>query len=141
FSIAWSRVFPEGTGQANEHGLDYYQRVVDELLKNDIAPYITLFHWDLPQALTGGWQARDTSKAFADDAGYAARRLSDRVQHFFATNEFICFSDLGYKSGKFAPGLNLPDAEVNQVRHHAILAHGLGVQAIRANARSGTQVG
>jgi beta-glucosidase len=141
FSIAWSRIFPNGRGQANDKGLTYYQSVVDELLKNNIEPYITLFHWDLPQALPGGWQSRDTSKAFADYAGYISKRLSDRVQHFFTTNEFVCFSDLGYKTGKFAPGLKLPAAQVNQIRHHAILAHGLGVQAIRANARSGTQVG
>src|ERR1700733_14813620 len=141
FSIAWSRVFPDGTGQPNPKGLDYYQRVVDELLTNNIAPYITLFHWDLPQALSGGWESRDTAKAFGDYAGYIAKRLSDRVQHFFTTNEFVCFSDLGYKTGKFAPGLQLPPARVNQVRHHAILAHGLGVQAIRASAQGGTQVG
>src|SRR5271154_2438259 len=141
FSIAWARIFPDGTGQPNQKGLDYYQGVVDELLKNNIAPYITLFHWDLPQALPGGWQSRDTSKAFADYAGYVSKQLSDRVSHFFTINEFECFTDLGYKTGKFAPGLQLPDAQVNQVRHHGVLAHGLGVQAIRANARPGTQVG
>ncbi len=141
FSISWSRVFPDGTGQANSKGLDYYNRVVDELLKNGIAPYITLFHWDLPQALPGGWQSRDTAKAFGDYAAYASRHLSDRVGHFFTTNEFGCFTDDGYKDGSFAPGLKLSDAEVNQVRHHAILAHGMGVQAIRANGKSGTQVG
>ncbi len=68
FSISWSRVFPAGTGKVNEKGLDYYNRVVDELLKNNIAPYITLFHWDLPQALPDGWQSRDTARAFADYA-------------------------------------------------------------------------
>ena len=141
FSISWSRIFPKGTGQPNEKGLAYYQRVVDELLKNNIAPYITLFHWDLPQALPGGWQSRDTPKAFADYAAYISKHLSDRVQHFFTTNEFVCFTDLSYKNGQFAPGLRLPAAQVNQVRHHGILAHGLAVQAIRANSRSGTQVG
>ncbi len=141
FSISWPRVFPDGTGQPNPKGIDYYQRVVDELLRNQIEPYITLFHWDLPQALPGGWQSRDTSKAFADYAAYVSRHLSDRVSHFFTTNEFVCFTDKGYQDGSFAPGLKLSDAEVNQVRHHAILAHGMGVQAIRANAKSGTQVG
>jgi beta-glucosidase len=140
-SISWSRVFPSGTGQPNAKGLDYYSRVVDELLANNITPYITMFHWDLPQALPGGWQSRDTSKAFADYAGFMAKHLGDRVHHFMTTNEFICFTDSGYKTGQFAPGLKLPDAAVNQVRHHGILAHGLGVQAIRANAPSGTQVG
>src|SRR5271163_409155 len=141
FSIAWSRIFPDGTGQPNQKGLDYYQGVVDELLKNNIAPYITLFHWDLPQALPGGWQSRDTSKAFADYAGYVSKHLSDRVGHFFTINEFTCFTDLGYKTGKFAPGLKLPDAQVNQIRHNAVLAHGMAVQAIRANAKPGTQIG
>src|SRR6266481_2860716 len=141
FSISWSRIFPKGTGQPNEKGLLYYQRVVDELLKNNIAPYITLFHWDLPQALPGGWQSRDTAKAFADYAAYISKQLSDRVQHFFTTNEFVCFTDLSYKIGQFAPGMKLPPAQVNQVRHHGILAHGLAVQAIRANARAGTHVG
>jgi beta-glucosidase len=140
-SISWSRVFPDGTGQPNPKGLDYYNRVVDELLANKITPYITLFHWDLPQALPGGWQSRDTSKAFGDYAAYIAKHLGDRVEHFMTTNEIVCFTDLGYKIGQFAPGLKLPDAQVNQIRHHGILAHGLGVQAIRANARSSAQVG
>ena len=140
-SISWSRVFPSGTGQVNQKGLDYYNRVVDELLANHITPYITMFHWDLPAALPGGWQNRDTSKAFADYAGYMAKHLGDRVNHFMTTNEFTCFTDLGYKVGQFAPGLKLPDREANQVRHNGILAHGLGVQAIRANTPHGTQVG
>ena len=141
FSISWPRIFPDGRGQPNEKGLAYYQRVVDELLENKIAPYITLFHWDLPQALPGGWQSRDTAKAFADYAGYVSRRLSDRVGHFFTINEFASFTDAGYQTGESAPGLHLPDAQVNQVRHHAVLAHGLAVQAIRANARPKTQIG
>ncbi|MGA9671657.1 MAG: GH1 family beta-glucosidase [Terracidiphilus sp.] len=140
-SISWSRIFPTGRGQPNPNGLDYYNRVVDELLANDITPFITLFHWDLPQALEGGWQSRDTPKAFADYAAYTTHKLGDRVRHFMTTNEFVCFTDLGYRIGQFAPGLKLPDAEANQVRHHGILAHGLAVQAIRANTPAGTQVG
>jgi beta-glucosidase len=140
-SISWSRVFPTGTGQANPKGLDYYNHVVDELLANGITPYVTMFHWDTPAGLQGGWQSRDTSKAFADYAGYMAKHLGDRVKHFMTTNEFVCFTDLGYKIGQFAPGLKLPDGQVNQIRHHGILAHGLGVQAIRANAPSDAQVG
>lgn len=140
-SISWSRVFPTGKGEVNQKGLDYYNRVVDELLKNDITPYITMFHWDTPAGLQGGWQSRDTSKAFADYCAYVTRHLSDRVKHWMTTNEFVCFTDLGYKDGQFAPGLKLPAKQVNQVRHHGILAHGLGVQAIRANTPSGTQVG
>jgi beta-glucosidase len=139
-SIAWPRVFPDGKGQPNPIGLDYYKRVIDELLANNITPYVTLFHWDLPVALPDGWQSRDTSLAYADYAGYVARELQDRVKHFMTTNELICFTDNGYQIGKFAPGLKLPPAQVNQVRHHGILAHGLGVQAIRASAPS-AQVG
>src|SRR5450631_188630 len=140
-SISWSRVFPDGIGKPNGRGLDYYKRVLDELRNNGIDPYVTLFHWDLPASLPHGWQSRDTAKAFGDYAAFIARELSDRVQHFFTTNEFVCFTDLSYKVGQFAPGLKLDAAQVNQVRHHAILAHGLGVQAIRANTPSGTQVG
>src|ERR1700728_3645052 len=87
-SVAWSRIFPDGTGQPNEKGLAYYQRVLDELLKNDIAPYITLFHWDLPQALPGGWQSRDTSKAFADYGAYVSRHLSECVGHVLTTDKW-----------------------------------------------------
>jgi beta-glucosidase len=141
FSLSWSRIFPHGGGKPNEAGLAYYQRLIDELLKNGIEPYVTLFHWDLPQSLDGGWQSRDTPKAFADYAAYAARKLSDRVRHFMTTNEVVCFTDLSYQIGQFAPGLKLPAAQVNQIRHHGVLAHGLGVQAIRANSASGTQVG
>ena len=140
-SISWSRIFPEGTGQPNAMGLDYYNRVVDELLANNIAPYITLFHWDLPQALPGGWRSRNTPKAFADYAAFVSKHLGDRVRHFMTTNEFECFTDLGYRTGRFAPGLKLPAGEANQVRHNGILAHGLAVQAIRANTPSGTEVG
>jgi len=105
FSISWPRVFPKGAGQANPKGIDYYERVVDELLKNNITPYVTLFHWDLPQELEakyGGWQSRDTSKAYADYAAFMAKRLGDRVHHFMTTNEFVCFTDLGYRTGEFA---------------------------------------
>ena len=109
FSIAWSRVFPQGTGAANPKGLDFYDRLVDELIANGIEPFATLYHWDLPQALqdrVGGWESRDTSKAFADYAGYVAERLTDRVKHIFAINEFWTFVELGYGRGIHAPGLD-----------------------------------
>jgi len=140
-SLSWSRIFPTGKGQVNPAGMDYYKRVLDELHAAGITPYVTLFHWDLPAALPGGWQSRDTAKAFADYAAFIARNLGDRIQHFMTTNEFSCFTDVGHREGSFAPGLKLGEAEVNQVRHHGILAHGLGVLAIRANASAGTQVG
>ena len=141
FSIAWPRIFPDGRGKPNPKGVDHYKRLVDNLLENGIEPHATLFHWDLPAALPGGWRNRDTAYAFADYAGYMAGALSDRVGHFMTTNEIRSFVDIGYQSGVHAPGLRLSSAEVNQVRHHALLAHGLGVQAIRAKARTATQVG
>jgi beta-glucosidase len=140
-SLAWSRIFPEGRGRPNPKGVDHYNRVIDNLLENGIEPYLTMFHWDLPAALPGGWQNRDTAKAFADYAGFMAGQLSDRVKHIMTVNEIRCFTDLGHQVGIHAPGLKLPPAEVNQVRHHGVLAHGLGVQAIRAHAKPGTQVG
>ncbi|MEP6840928.1 MAG: GH1 family beta-glucosidase, partial [Bradyrhizobium sp.] len=144
FSIAWPRVFPDGTGAPNPKGLDFYNRLVDELLAKGIEPYATLYHWDLPQALedrVGGWRSSDTSKAFADYAGYVAERLSDRVRNIFTLNEAGRFLNFGYGWGIDAPGLKLPAAELNQARHHVVLAHGLAVQAIRALARAGTKVG
>jgi beta-glucosidase len=144
FSVAWSRVFPQGSGAPNPKGLDFYSRLVDELLANGIQPFCTLYHWDLPQALQdrgGGWESRDTSKAFGDYAGFVAERLSDRVKHFFTINEFGAFVELGYRIGIHAPGLKLPPGRFNQTRHHAVLGHGLAVQAIRAKGKAGTKVG
>jgi beta-glucosidase len=142
FSVSWSRVIPQGTGAVNQKGLDYYERVVDALMSAGIAPYCTLYHWDLPQALQdkGGWQSRDTAKAFADYAGFVAGKLSDRVKHFMTVNEIGTFVD-GYVDSDNAPGLHVGEAELAQITHYAVLAHGWGVQSIRAHARPGTQVG
>jgi beta-glucosidase len=144
FSIAWPRVFPQGNGSPNPKGLDFYNRLVDELLANDILPFATLYHWDLPQNLqekVGGWESRETSVAFGNYAGYVAERLSDRVKHFFTINEFGAFVELGYGTGMHAPGVRLPRGRFNQTRHHAVLGHGMAVQAIRAHAKPGTRVG
>lgn len=144
FSVAWPRVFPDGFGPPNEKGMLYYERLADALLAAGIEPYVTLFHWDLPQACQdkfGGWQSRETSRHFGEYAAFVTRRLSDRVSHYFTINEFSCFTDEGYGSGTKAPGLKLPAKQVNQVRHHAVLGHGIAVQAIRAAARRPVQVG
>jgi beta-glucosidase len=156
FSIAWPRIFPDGTGQPNKAGLRFYHALVDELLAAGIEPFATLYHWDLPQALHddhGGWQSRQTPQAFAEYAGYIAEQLGDRVKHFFTINEFASFTEGGYQGidvavggGKTvhlggAPGLRLNNGGLNQVRHHAVLGHGLAVQAIRANGRADTKVG
>ncbi len=144
FSIAWPRLFPDGGVAPNPKGLDFYNRLVDELLANGITPYATLYHWDLPQALqdrVGGWLSAETAKAFAHYAGYVAQHLSDRVKTIFTINECGRFVPFGYGLGIDAPGLKLPQGEVNQARHHVALAHGLAVQAIRANGQAGTRVG
>jgi beta-glucosidase len=154
FSIAWPRIFPNGTGEPNAKGVAFYDRLVDALLAADIEPFPTLYHWDLPQALQdkyGGWQSRETAKAFADYAGYVASKLSDRVKHFFTMNEFYSFVDMGYAGvdleveGKqvhieLAPGLRL-GPEIYQVRHNAVLGQGLAVQAIHAMGKAGTKCG
>ena len=154
FSISWPRIFPKGTGEPNPKGLDSYNRLVDELKSAGIEPFATLYHWDLPQALQdkGGWQNRDIAKVFGDYAGYMAEKLSDRVHHFFTINEFRSFTEAGYRGFEIpapggtrtvflAPGLRVSPAELNQVRHHAVLAHGLAVQAIRAKGKDGTKIG
>lgn len=143
FSIAWPRVFPAGTGVPNPHGLDFYNGMIDALLEAGIQPFCTLYHWDLPQAIQdkGGWENRDTVKAFADYAGYTAGKLSDKVKHFMTVNEMRTFVEKGYAQGSHAPGLKLDAARVAQLTHYVVLGHGLAVRAIRAQAAKGTQVG
>ena len=136
FSVAWPRIFPSGTGQPNAKGIDHYRKFAEALRAAGIEPYCTLYHWDLPQALEdkGGWQNRDTAQAFADYAGYTAGKLSDLVSNFMTMNEISTFVDLGYGNGIHAPGLKLSRGKLAQVRHHAVLGHGLAVGAIRAAA-------
>jgi len=139
FSISWSRVLPDGAGAVNARGLDFYERLVDELLAAGIEPWATLFHWDLPQALEtryGGWESKDCARAFADYAGVIADRLGNRLRGIFTMNEFVCFLDKGYGFDPelFAPGKQTSRRVLNQARHHALYAHGLAVHAIRAAA-------
>jgi beta-glucosidase len=144
FSLSWPRIFPAGAGKPNPKGLDFYSHLVDELLANGIEPFATLYHWDLPQALQdrgGGWESRDTAEAFAAYAGHVAKHLSDRVRHFFTINEFTTFVEQGYGNGHMAPGLKLPPGRLNQVRHHAVLGHGLAVQSMRASAQRCIKIG
>lgn len=155
FSISWPRVVPDGEGAVNPAGLDFYARLVDALLEAGIRPFPTLYHWDLPQALQerhGGWQSRRTAEAFARYAGIVARHLSDRVRDIFTINEFASFVDMGHcglevDTGarrltiRLAPGLSLSRKALGQVRHHAVLAQGLAVRAIRAEGRPGTRCG
>jgi len=142
FSVAWSRIFPTGTGQPNQPGVDFYRKLVDTLLEHGVEPYATLYHWDLPQPLQdrGGWENRDTAKAFADYAGYISGKLQPQVKHFMTTNEISTFTELGYGSGTHAPGLQVGPKRLAQLTHHAVLGHGMAVRAIRASA-PGAMVG
>jgi beta-glucosidase len=143
FSVAWPRIFPNGTGQPNQQGVDFYKKLVDTLLAAGIEPYCTLFHWDLPQVLQdqGGWESRDVAKAFADYASYTAGFLSDRCKHFMTMNEMRSFCDIGYASGRHAPGLQIGRKRMAQLNHNVVYAHGLSVRAIRAHAKSPVKIG
>ncbi len=135
FSVSWSRVLPTGTGTVNPAGLDFYDRLVDELLAHEIAPFVTLYHWDLPQALedAGGWPVRATAEAFGDYAGIVAGRLGDRVRSIATINEPWVAADHGYRTGMHAPGRSDPFAAI-AAAHNLLVAHGLGMQAIRSAA-------
>lgn len=141
FSIAWPRVIPAGTGAANDRGLDFYHRLVDALLERGLRPFVTLYHWDLPQALEdrGGWGSRDTAAAFGDYATLVGRRLGDRVKDWITLNEPFAVTLMGYILGQHAPGKEEP-ALAFQVSHHLNLAHGDAVRALRA-AVSDARVG
>ncbi|HEU5116811.1 MAG TPA: family 1 glycosylhydrolase, partial [Isosphaeraceae bacterium] len=143
FSIAWPRVIPDGRGPINPLGLDHYDRLVDALLTRGITPWPTLFHWDLPQALEekGGWLVRSTVDAFATYAEAVVKRLGDRVRHWFSVNEIPCFIGHGYGTGIFAPGHKVDPKRLNQAYHHALLAHGHAVSAVRNHGSPGSQVG
>ena len=135
FSIGWTRVLPEGLGAVNPKGLAFYDRLVDELLAANIQPFITLYHWDLPQALQdrGGWGNRDIAGYFADYAALMVRRLGDRVRCWTTFNEPWVAAFIGYRDGRHAPGLQ-DEKLALQAAHHLLVAHGLAAQAIRAIA-------
>jgi beta-glucosidase len=141
FSIAWPRVLPEGRGKVNVAGLDFYDRLVDELLAAGIRPCATLYHWDLPQALddAGGWPVRETAEAFAEYVDVVAARLGDRVLHWATHNEPYCSSWLGHAVGVHAPGRQDPVAGA-AAAHHVLLSHGLAVDVLRRRS-PGAEVG
>jgi beta-glucosidase len=146
FSVSWSRVFPDASGTPNTRGLDFYQRLIDELRRNDIAPWMTLFHWDLPQWCEDkyrGWESKDCAKAFADYAGFMAGHLGDRLGGVMTINEFVCFLDKAYTANRevFAPGKVVSPKVLAQSRHHAVYAHGLAAQAVRAACAKPPPVG
>ncbi|WP_353808655.1 GH1 family beta-glucosidase [Agromyces sp. SYSU T00194] len=142
FSVSWSRVLPTGAGRANRAGLDFYERLVDGLLARGIRPALTLYHWDLPQALEyeGGWTSRETAFRFGEYADLVGRALGDRVDTWMTLNEPWCAAFLGHASGVMAPGRTDPVAAL-RAAHHLNLAHGLGMQALRPHAHDGAQLG
>jgi beta-glucosidase len=142
FSVAWPRIQPDGRGPANAAGLSFYDRLVDTLLNAGVAPAVTLYHWDLPQALEdeGGWRSRDTAQRFADYAAIVHQRLSDRVHRWITLNEPYCSSILGYAEGRHAPGAREGDGAL-AAAHHLLLGHGLAVRAMREGGGTDQEVG
>jgi beta-glucosidase len=142
FSLSWPRIQPDGRGQANQAGLDYYSRLVDALLDKGITPMVTLYHWDLPQALQdkGGWAARDIAEMFGDFASIAGEALGDRVHRWITLNEPWVVAHVGYRDGRHAPGVADP-AQAVAANHHLLLAHGRAVRALRAASPSPAQIG
>jgi beta-glucosidase len=143
FSLSWPRIQPDGKGQFNERGMAFYDRLIDNMLEKGITPFLTLYHWDLPQTLQselGGWAHRDVCKYYAEYAAKCAARYSDRVKFWTTFNEPWCTAVLGYDAGVHAPGIK-DQAMSKQVAHHLLLSHGMGMQAIRANAKQPVQAG
>lgn len=141
FSLSWSRIIPDGVGRVNQAGVDFYRRLIDGLLDVGIAPNVTLYHWDLPQALEdrGGWPHRDAPRWFAEYAEVAFREFGDVVPRWSTVNEPIALW-VGYGMGAFAPG-RADEREGRQAMHHALVAHGHAAEAFRARAAPGSEIG
>ncbi|MBP2705585.1 beta-glucosidase [Microbispora sp. RL4-1S] len=142
FSVAWPRVFPDGTGQVNKRGLDFYRRLVEALREGGIEPFVTLYHWDLPQALEerGGWRVRDTAERFADYAATVHEALGDVVANWITLNEPYCSAIVGYAEGRHAPGVREGHGAL-AAAHHLLLGHGLATARLREQARPGQRIG
>ena len=142
-SLAWPRLFPDGGRSVNARGIDFYRRVFDSLAQHDITPWVTFYHWDLPQALedAGGWRNRATVDAFAHYCEAAVQAFRGQVRHWITLNEIPTFVGHGYRLGVHAPGAREPAAVVNQIFHHALLAHGRAVRAVREFGARGSRVG
>ena len=143
FSVSWSRIMPNGTGEVNQKGIDFYNNLIDCLLKHDIEPYLTLFHWDLPYALhkKGGWLNDESPEWFAAYTKVIAENFSDRVKYFFTFNEPQCFVGLGYLGDYHAPGLNGPDRDAFAAAHNVLKAHGRVVQVLREYSSQPVKIG
>ena len=143
FSLSWSRILPEGTGEVNQKGIDYYNRLINCLKAHNIEPFVTLYHWDLPQALQekGGWLNPDSVQWFGDYTKIVADAFSDRVKCFITFNEPQCFIGLGYCGTIHAPGLNCSSREAFAAAHHVLMAHGLAVKTLCKYGRQELQIG
>ena len=143
FSISWPRVLPNGIGKINEKGLDFYDKVVDELLEKNIEPFITLFHWDYPYELfrKGDLLNDDSPEWFAEYTKVVVDKLSDRVKNWITVNEPQCYVSHGHYAGGHAPGVKLDKPEVMQIWHNMLLSHGRAVQTIRANTKQPCCIG
>ncbi|HEX2099077.1 MAG TPA: GH1 family beta-glucosidase [Candidatus Synoicihabitans sp.] len=143
FSFAWPRIHPDGGAAVNRAGIAFYHRLLDAMERNGVEPWGTLYHWDLPQALEdlGGWRGRATSDAFARYAATVVREFGTRIQHWITLNEIPTFIGHGYRAGVHAPGAREAPAVVAQAFHHALLAHGHGVAAVREYGGSKARVG
>nr|MBC8285059.1 beta-glucosidase [Nitrospinota bacterium] len=138
FSISWPRIFPTGKGnEPNQIGLDFYSRLVDALLENQITPFITLNHWDIPQGLedSGGWPERDIVHEFVKYSYHVSRHLGDRVKHWITHNEPWCVSYIGYIGGHKPPGLKNNWVKSLAAAHHLLLSHGMAIPEIRNNSK------
>ena len=142
FSLAWPRLQPTGSGALNEEGIDFYSRLVDAQLERGIEPWVTLYHWDLPQTLqdAGGWPQRDTAERFAEYASLVYERLHDRVSYWTTLNEPWCSAFLGHAQGRHAPGIQDDEAAL-RAAHHLLLGHGLAVEAMRAQGDTDSRFG
>ena len=142
-SIAWPRIVPDGIGSLNAKGVDFYHRLIDACLKRNITPWVTMFHWDLPQALEdkGGWPERIVVDAFADYADEIVKAYGDKVKNWITLNEIAVFLDNGYGVGRHAPGRKEKPELIQQAFHHAVLCHGHGVRAVRQHGGKGARVG
>ena len=141
FSIAWSRILPQGTGAVNQKGIDFYHRVIDKCLQQGVDPWITCYHWDLPQALEnkGGWANRESIKWFEEFVDVATKNYGDKVKNWMVFNEPMAFVPLGYLMGIHAPG-HVNFGKFYKAVHHVVMCHGAGGRIIRANVK-GAKVG
>lgn len=143
FSLSWARILPEGTGRINPEGIKFYSDIIDELLKNGIEPYLTLYHWDLPLALDklGGWRNPEMVKWFAEYARVVAENFSDRVKNFITINEPQVIIGLGYQQGTIAPGLQITTPDALEASHILLKSHGAAVVALRTFSKQPVNIG